>query len=93
MSKEMRDSKVILEVGCKRLEIQFKADIEENNIWLAASLAYFFSVVYVILTAQVELYVGGVLVLTGLLFIYHFHVQRVKIKQAANMAFLERELE
>jgi hypothetical protein len=41
------------------LELQFKADIDENNIWLAASLAYFFSVVYVILTAQLEVYVEG----------------------------------
>jgi hypothetical protein len=89
----MRTSKEFFEVSCKRLELQFKADIEENNIWSAASLAYFFSVIYVLLTAQVELYVGGVLVLTGLFCIYYFHVQRLKIKQTVNTAFLERELE
>jgi hypothetical protein len=71
----------------KCLELQFKADIEENNIWLAASLAYFFSVLYVILTAQLGVYVESVLLLVGVFLFYYFHVQRARIKQAVDNSF------
>jgi positive regulator of sigma E activity len=71
------------------LELQFKADIDENNICLSASLAYFFPILYVIITGQIASYIGAVLALTAAFLIYHFYIKRGQIKRNLDDALLK----
>lgn len=59
----------------------FKADIEENNLSLAASLAYFFGVLYASLTDAVERYFGTILILTAIMVIWYLRDKRNEIKR------------
>lgn len=63
------------------IEICFKEEIEENNLFLAASLAYFFGVVFVTLMGEVETYFGVVLILTAIMIIWGLRGWRKTIRR------------
>jgi Ca2+/Na+ antiporter len=63
-----------------RIELLFKEEIEENNLFLAASLAYFFGVLYASLTVAVERYFGIILILTAIMIIWYLRDKRKEIK-------------
>jgi len=58
----------------------FKEEIEENNIFLAASLAYFFGVFFACLTQEVEVYFGTILILTAMI-VWYFMSKRKDIRR------------
>jgi Ca2+/Na+ antiporter len=62
-------------------ELVAKANIEENNIFLSASLAYFFVVLYASLTEQVERSFGIILILTSIMIIWYFMDKRKEIRR------------
>ncbi len=66
----------------KELEIKllFK-EIDENNLFLAASLAYFFGVLYAYLTSEVEPYFGVTLILTAIMIIWYFRDRGKEIRR------------
>ena len=64
-----------------QIEISSKMEIEENNVLLAASLAYFFVVLYAASTEQVEKYFGIILILTAIMIIWHFRDKRKETKR------------
>jgi membrane protein DedA with SNARE-associated domain len=59
----------------------FKEEIEESNLFLAASLAYFFGVLYTALTEQVERYFSAILVLTAIMIIWYLRDRRKEIRR------------
>jgi len=57
--------------------IRFKAEIEENNIYLAGSLAYLSIILYAVIKQEVKVYPEGLfLLLTALMLIYHIRNKR-----------------
>jgi len=71
-----------------QIELNFKEEIEENNLFMAASLAYFFGVLYACLTDAVERYFGIILILTAIMIIWYLRDKRKEIKRR-----YEREIE
>jgi Flp pilus assembly protein TadB len=71
------------EDSLKELEIKllFKEEIEENNLFLAASLAYFFGVLYACLTDAVERYFSIILILTAIMIIWFLRDKRKEIRR------------
>jgi len=63
------------------VELLFKEEIEENNIFLAASLAYFFVVFYACLTEQVERLFGIVLILTSTMIVWYLRDRRKETRR------------
>ena len=59
----------------------FREEIEENNLFLAASLAYFFGVLYAALIEQVEKYFGIILILSAVMIIWYIHDKRKEIRR------------
>ena len=59
----------------------FKDEIEENNLYLAGSLAYFFGVLYACLTEQVKGYFGMVLILTAIMMIWYLRDKRKETRR------------
>jgi uncharacterized membrane protein YiaA len=59
----------------------FREQIEENNLFLAASLAYFFGVLYAALTEQVRGYFGIILILTAIMIIWYLRDRRKEISR------------
>lgn len=64
-----------------RIELLFKEEIEENNLFLAASLAYFFGALYAALTEQVERYFSVILILTAVMIIWYLRDKRKEIRR------------
>lgn len=64
-----------------RNELLFKLEIEENNIFLSAGLAYFFVVLFACLTEKVEPYFGIILILTSIMIIWYFMDKRKEIRR------------
>ena len=62
-----------------RIKLCFKAEIEENNLFLAAGLTYFFGVLFSYLTEVVERYFGIILILTAIMIIWYFMDKRKEI--------------
>ena len=63
-----------------RNELIFELDIEENNIFLSASLAYFFIVLFACLTEQLQTYFGVILILTSVMITWYFIDKRKEIR-------------
>jgi Ca2+/Na+ antiporter len=63
------------------IELPFKEEIEENNIFLTAGLAYFFGVLYAALTEQVERYFGIILILAAIMIIWYIRDKRKEIRR------------
>jgi predicted membrane protein len=63
------------------IELCFKEEIEENNIFLAASIAHFFGILFVALTEVVERYFGVILILTAIMIIWYFRDKRKEIRR------------
>ena len=64
-----------------RIELCFKEEIEENNLFLAGSLAYFFGVVYATLNKEVETYFGIILILTAIMIIWYLRDKRKEMRR------------
>jgi len=64
-----------------RIELCFKEEIDENNLFLAASLTYFFGVLFACLTEAVERYFGVILILTAVMVIWYFRDKRKEIRR------------
>jgi len=64
-----------------RIELCFKDEIEENNIFMAASIAYFFVVLFACLRGEVETYFGIILILTATMIIWYFKDKRTEIRK------------
>lgn len=63
------------------IRLCFKDEIEENNLFLTASLAYFFGVFYALLTQEVELHFGIILILTAVMIVWYFRDKRREIRR------------
>jgi len=64
-----------------RIKLCFKEEIEENNLFLAASLTYFFIVLFACLTEVVEIYFGVILILTAIIIVWYFRDKRKEIRR------------
>ena len=64
-----------------QIELLFEEEIEENNLFLAASLAYFFGVLLACLTQAVETYFGIILILTAIMIIWYLRDKRKEIRR------------
>lgn len=64
-----------------QIELCFKEEVEENNLFLAASLAYFFGVLFASLTQAVETYFGTILILTAIMIIWYLRDKRKEIRR------------
>lgn len=64
-----------------RIRLCFKDEIEENNLFLAASVAFFFAVLYALLTQAVELYLGIILILIAGMIVWYFRDKRGEIRR------------
>jgi Ca2+/Na+ antiporter len=64
-----------------QIELSFKEEIEENNLFMAASLAYFFGVLYACLTDAVERYFGIILILAAIMIIWFLRDKRKEIRR------------
>ena len=58
----------------------WEAETEENSIFLAASLTYFFGVLLANFTNLVEPYFGVILILTAIMVIWYFRDKRKEIQ-------------
>ena len=63
------------------IELCFKEEIDENNIFLAASIAHFFGMLFVALTEVVERYFGVILILTAIMIVWYFRDKRKEIRR------------
>ena len=81
MNKSGWSSSKDIDLQISRIELSFKEEIEENNIYLAASVAYFFGMVYASLTGEVETYFGVILVLTAVMIVWAFRDMRKAIRR------------
>ena len=81
MSKMERSQSKTDSLEEMRIEICFKEEIEENNLFLATSLAYFFGVVYAALSREVETYFGIILILAAILIIWYLRDERKEIRR------------
>lgn len=64
-----------------RIKLCFKEEIEESNLFLAGSLAYFFGVVYACLGKEVETHFGIILILTAIMIIWYLRDKRKEIRR------------
>jgi len=64
-----------------RIKLCFKEEIEENNLFLAAGLTYFFGVLLASLTEVVETHFGVILVLTSIMIIWYVRDKRKEIRR------------
>lgn len=64
-----------------RIKLCFKEEIEENNLFLAAGLTYFFGVLFASLTEVVETHFGVILVLTSIMIIWYVRDKRKEIRR------------
>ena len=64
-----------------QIELGFKEEIEENNLFSAASLTYFFVVFFACLTEAVETYIGIILILTAIMIVWFFRDKRKEIRR------------
>ncbi len=64
-----------------RIKLGFKEEIEENNLFMGASLAYFFVVLFACLTQAVERYFCIILILTATMIIWYFRDKRKEIRR------------
>jgi len=64
-----------------RIKLCFEEEIEENNLFLAGSLAYFFAVVYTTLSGEVETYFGMILILTAIMIVWYLRDRRKEIRR------------
>ena len=81
--KKMRRSSRSKDNSLEELWIRlcFKDEIEENNLFLAASLAYFFGVLLACLTEVMERYFGIILILTAIMIVWYFRDKRREIRR------------
>jgi Ca2+/Na+ antiporter len=63
------------------IELLFKEEIEKNNIFLSASLAYFFVVLFACVTEKVDRYLGVILALTSIMIVWLFVDIRREIRR------------
>ncbi len=54
----------------KRIELLFRGEIELNNLFIAASLAYFFVVLFAVLSLQIETQFGIILLLSAVMIVW-----------------------
>lgn len=78
MTRSGRSTKDSASERSKR-ELIDRASIERNDIFLSASLAYFFVVLYASLTEQVETHLGIILILSSIMIIWYFIDERKEI--------------
>ena len=64
-----------------RIKLCFKEEIDANNLFLAASLTYFFGVLFACLTEVVERYIGIILILTAVMIVWYFRDKRKEIRR------------
>lgn len=64
-----------------RIKLCFKEEIEENNLFLAAGLTYFFGVLFASLTEVVETHFGVILILTSIMIIWYVRDKRKEIRR------------
>ena len=64
-----------------RIKLGFKEEMDENNLFLAASLAYFFVVLFACLTQEVETHFGVILILTAIMIVWYFRDKRKEIRR------------
>jgi len=81
MKKSGRSSDNSSSLEGLRIELLFKDEIEENNLYLAGSLAYFFGVLLAYLTEQVKGYFGIVLILTAIMVIWYLRDKRKETRR------------
>jgi len=79
MGRSSRSKAIFLEE--LRIRLCFKDEIEENNLFLAGSLAYLFGVLYALLAQAVELYLGIILILTAVMIVWYFRDKRREIRR------------
>jgi len=74
------------------IELSFKEEIEENNLFLASSLTYFFVVLFAGLTEVIERNFGVILILTAIMVVWYFRDKRKEIrrKYKGQIELLER---
>jgi len=63
------------------IKLCFEEEIGENNLFLAASLTYFFVVLYACLTEKVETYFGIILILTAVMIVWYFRDKRKEMRR------------
>jgi len=63
------------------IELLFKEEIDKNNIFLSASLAYFFVVLFACVTEKVDGYLGVILALTSIMIVWLFVDIRREIRR------------
>jgi Ca2+/Na+ antiporter len=61
------------------IKLCFKEEVDENNLFLGASLAYFFGVLFACLTQEVEPYFGIILILTAIMIVWYLRDKRKEI--------------
>lgn len=78
-SKDTSEEK--LQARLLGIELGFKEEIEENSLFLAASLTYFFGVLLACLTEVVERGFGIILVLTAIMIVWYVRDGRKEIRR------------
>lgn len=73
-SKDISLDELLIKTG-------FKEEIDENNLLYAASLTYFFGVLYAFLTEAVDRTLGLVLILTAVMIIWGVGDKRKQIRR------------
>jgi len=63
------------------IRLCFKDEIEENNLFLAASLTYFFGVLFACLTEMIERHFGVILLLIAVMIVWYFKDKRKEIRR------------
>jgi len=81
MKKSGRSSGNCSSLEGLRIELLFRGEIEESNLYLAGSLACFFGVLYAYLTEQVKGYFGLVLILTAIMMIWYLRDKRKETRR------------
>lgn len=79
--EKVRSESQVTSLQALAIELCFKEEIEENNIFLAASVTYFFVVLYACLIEAVERYFGIILILTAIMITWYFRDRRKEIRR------------
>jgi len=82
------ESQIQISLEELRIKLCFKEEVEENNLFLAAGLTYFFGVLFACLTEVVERYFGVVLILTAIMIVWYLRDKRKEIRRK-----FEKEIE
>lgn len=64
-----------------RIELCFKEEMDENNLFLGASITYFFIVLFACLVEKVETHFGIILILTAVMIVWFFRDKRKDIRR------------